>query len=165
MNLIFALLLLSSFTLSCDSLVPSAIRRHKRSNNNSDFQHQPQRREILRSAAVGGGLTLINYLALQLVLDTQTAHAVKHSNEALCGTGFFTNIAQYYCTEIGDISDEGKSRKLSVEETSSLDSLMNKLDLNDSRSSSSSSPSSYSSEGSGGNETGNRNDNQGSGGK
>lgn len=158
MNLILALLLLSSFTLLCDSLVPSNNSRHKRSNNNNAFQQQQQRREILRSAAVGGGLTLINYLAL-LVPTAQTAHAVKPSNEALCGTGFFTNIAQYYCTDIGDISDEGKSRMLSVEETSSLDSLMNKLDLNDSGSSSSSSFS----EGSGGNETGNRNDNQGRG--
>lgn len=160
MNLALAFFLLSSSTQICDSLVPSDIIRHNRSSNNNapQQQQQQQRREILRSAAVGSGLTLINYLAI-LLPTTQKAHAVKPSNEALCGTGFFTNIAQYYCTDIGDISDEGKSRKLSVEETSSLDSLMNKLDLGDSGTLLPSS----SSEGNGGNESsGNRNDDQGS---
>ena len=64
--------------------------------------------------------------------------ALKPNNEALCGTGFFTNIAQYKCTDIGDISDEGQSRKTTAEEESRLDGLMSKfgdLDLPSSSSS------------------------------
>ena len=58
------------------------------------------------------------------------AYAVKERNEVLCGTGFFTNIAQYVCTEIGDISDErGSGRALNQQELESTDSLMDKLSL------------------------------------
>ena len=120
-------LLLSSLTSLCHCLVPD--------NNGSRSKARKtlldsQRREMLQSAAWGISSTVL--------LLPKTAHAVKPANEALCGTGFFTNIAQYRCTDIGDISDEGKSRKLSQEETSSLDSLMGKFDL-DGRTSSSSS--------------------------
>ena len=65
-----------------------------------------------------------------MLLNSQTnqpALALKPNNEALCGTGFFTNIAQYKCTDIGDISDEGKSRKTTAEEDSRMDSLMSKF--------------------------------------
>ena len=57
------------------------------------------------------------------------ANAVEERNELLCGTGFFTNIYQYKCTEIGDIEKEGISRDLSSEELSSVSSLMEKLEL------------------------------------
>ena len=59
------------------------------------------------------------------------AHALKDRNEALCSTGFFTNIALYKCTEIGDISDEGKSRSLSNEQQGRLSSLMDKMGLDE----------------------------------
>lgn len=55
--------------------------------------------------------------------------ALQAKNEALCGTGFFTNIAQYKCTETGDISDEGKARALSSTEETSMESLMDKLGM------------------------------------
>jgi hypothetical protein len=55
------------------------------------------------------------------------ASALQERNEALCGTGFFTNIALYKCTEIGDISDEGKPRSLSTSEEGSMQSLMDKM--------------------------------------
>jgi len=64
-------------------------------------------------------------------LTAEPAAALQERNEALCGTGFFTNIAQYMCTEIGDISDEGKPRKVSAEEMGSMDSLMDKLGVSD----------------------------------
>ena len=57
------------------------------------------------------------------------AFALQEKNEALCGTGFFTNIWQYKCTEIGDIEDEGESKALSTNEESSIDSLMTKFNL------------------------------------
>ena len=55
--------------------------------------------------------------------------ALKERNEALCSTGFFTNIAQWYCTDIGDISDEGVGRSLSQVEENAADSLLNKIDF------------------------------------
>jgi hypothetical protein len=60
----------------------------------------------------------------------QPALALKERNEMLCATGFFTNIAQYMCTEIGDISDEGRSQTFDKEDKelgSILDSLMGKM--------------------------------------
>ena len=62
------------------------------------------------------------------------ANALEKRNEALCGTGFFTNIAQYKCTDIGDISEDGKATDLTNEEKSSVDSLMGKLGLDDEKS-------------------------------
>jgi hypothetical protein len=52
---------------------------------------------------------------------------VRHSgettrNEMLCGTGFFTNIWQYKCTDLGDIEDEGKIKAMKKE--AKMDSLM-----------------------------------------
>ena len=57
------------------------------------------------------------------------ANALQSKNEALCGTGFFTNIWQYKCTEIGDIEDEGDSKELSTFEESSINSLMSKFNF------------------------------------
>jgi hypothetical protein len=57
------------------------------------------------------------------------ALAVKPRNEMLCGTGFFTNIWQYKCTDLGDIEDEGKIKAMSAEEETKMDSLMGKLSM------------------------------------
>jgi hypothetical protein len=43
----------------------------------------------------------------------------------LCGTGFFTNIWQYKCTDLGDIEDEGKINV--YRRRGQMDSLMGKL--------------------------------------
>eukprot|EP00562_Extubocellulus_spinifer_P030437 CAMPEP_0178704334 /NCGR_PEP_ID=MMETSP0699-20121125/14120_1 /TAXON_ID=265572 /ORGANISM="Extubocellulus spinifer, Strain CCMP396" /LENGTH=178 /DNA_ID=CAMNT_0020351665 /DNA_START=180 /DNA_END=717 /DNA_ORIENTATION=+ len=77
------------------------------------------------SATAASASVLVSTAAL----SPNPAFALKPNNEALCGTGFFTNIAQYKCTDIGDISDEGRSRQMSSEEESKLDSLMGKFDL------------------------------------
>ena len=45
----------------------------------------------------------------------------------LCSTGFFENIGQWYCTPIGNISDEGKGSDLSKTQQDTADSLMSKL--------------------------------------
>ena len=68
------------------------------------------------------------------ISQAREANALEKRNEALCGTGFFTNIAQYKCTEIGDISGDGKAKEMSKEEESLSDSLMGKLALDDSAS-------------------------------
>ena len=52
----------------------------------------------------------------------------------LCGTGFFTNIAQYKCTEIGDISQDGKVKPLSASEEGSMESLLGKLGMEEAKS-------------------------------
>ena len=57
------------------------------------------------------------------------ANALEKRNEALCATGFFTNIAQYKCTEIGDIGGDGKAKQLTLDEEASANSLMGKLGL------------------------------------
>ena len=49
----------------------------------------------------------------------------------LCGTGFFTNVGAWYCTDIGNIGDEGSSKPLSKQEKSSVDSLMSKFNFED----------------------------------
>jgi hypothetical protein len=63
------------------------------------------------------------------MIGLPNAHALKEKNEALCGTGFFTNIGQWYCTDLGDISDEAASKGLSQNEKDSVDSLLSKFSL------------------------------------
>jgi hypothetical protein len=63
-----------------------------------------------------------------------SANALEKRNEALCATGFFVNIYQYKCTDIGDIEEDGKPKELSKEEDSSVNSLMGKLGLDESTS-------------------------------
>ena len=48
----------------------------------------------------------------------------------MCNTGFFTNVGAWYCTDIGNIGDEGKSKELSIEAMSTVDSLLSKFDIN-----------------------------------
>jgi hypothetical protein len=66
----------------------------------------------------------------------QPSIALTDKNDALCQTGFFTNIMQYRCTEIGDISDEGIAQDLTTDQVASTDALMSKLNVNSNSSSS-----------------------------
>lgn len=59
----------------------------------------------------------------------RSAWAVQERNEALCGTGFFTNFMEYRCTEIGDISDEGLPGGLSDSQSQRADALLSKFQL------------------------------------
>ena len=93
----------------------------KRDNENDDIPSSCLRRRSLFCQAI-------------MIVGTTTSfatnsHALTAKNEALCATGFFTNIAQYRCTDIGDISDEGKSKNLSTNQEMATDSLLSKLDL------------------------------------
>mmetsp|Transcript_16899 Transcript_16899/g.48553 ORF Transcript_16899/g.48553 Transcript_16899/m.48553 type:complete len:155 (-) Transcript_16899:139-603(-) len=111
-----ALLLVACACVSVQSLVPETKPAAARSE-------QLSRRGLIRGLSAAA-------LAGNVLLNSQTnrpAFALKPNNDALCGTGFFTNIAQYKCTDIGDISDEGQSRKTTAEEDSRMDSLMSKL--------------------------------------
>jgi len=82
------------------------------------------RRSLLRALS---SLTVSGNLLLNARGTNRPALALRPNNEALCGTGFFTNIAQYKCTDIGDISDEGRSRGTTAEEDGRLDGLMAKF--------------------------------------
>lgn len=62
-------------------------------------------------------------------IATPATYALQERNEALCGTGFFTNIWQYKCTDLGDIEDEGKAKELSDEDQGTVDSLLAKLNF------------------------------------
>jgi len=65
-------------------------------------------------------------------LTPTRANAIQERNEVLCKTGFFTNIGQWYCTDIGNIADEGKSGELSKTQDKTADSLMSKVGLGES---------------------------------
>jgi hypothetical protein len=69
------------------------------------------------------------FTSVGLMGGANEAQAVKPRNEMLCGTGFFTNIWQYKCTDLGDIEDEGKIKAMSAEEETKMDSLMGKLSM------------------------------------
>ena len=69
------------------------------------------------------------FTSVGLMGGANEVQAVKPRNEMLCGTGFFTNIWQYKCTDLGDIEDEGKIKAMSIEEESKTDSLMGKLSM------------------------------------
>jgi hypothetical protein len=95
---------------------------------------QPESSDKDRTSSVTSRRTIIRTLSaatLMLVQGSHPAMALKDRNEALCGTGFFTNIALYKCTEIGDISDEGKSQPLSSTEEGSMQSLLSKMGMED----------------------------------
>lgn len=59
------------------------------------------------------------------------AYALKEKNAVLCNTGFFTNVGAWYCTDIGNIGDEGQVKPLSKNDEASVDSLMSKFDFDD----------------------------------
>lgn len=83
----------------------------------------PSSRRSVIASSIGAGLGFLGVPSM--------AHAVKERNEALCGTGFFTNIWQYKCTDIGDIADEGVPKDLSSSEQGATESLMSKFNLGD----------------------------------
>mmetsp|Transcript_42591 Transcript_42591/g.51131 ORF Transcript_42591/g.51131 Transcript_42591/m.51131 type:complete len:171 (-) Transcript_42591:39-551(-) len=89
-------------------------------------------------------LVTVPSLNLSTLSLPTVANALKERNEALCGTGFFTNIAQYMCTEIGNIADEGSSKGLSSSQDGTVDSLMSKLMIPDSEKKLNESPTSQS---------------------
>jgi hypothetical protein len=83
----------------------------------------PSSRRSFVASSIGAGLGILGVPSM--------ANAVKERNEALCGTGFFTNIWQYKCTDIGDIADEGVPKDLSSSEQGATESLMSKFNLGD----------------------------------
>lgn len=68
------------------------------------------------------------FVLVSSLLLPASAKALKPRNEALCGTGFFENIWQFKCTELGDIEDEGKATGFAQsDDQRTADSLLSKL--------------------------------------
>lgn len=68
--------------------------------------------------------------AIVNIVTAQPSWAIKPRNEALCGTGLFTNFLEYRCTDLGDISDEGQKTSFSSSnDAGTADSLLSKLNL------------------------------------
>lgn len=78
-------------------------------------------------ALLGRQLALPTVIVVAAMIPTQPASALQERNEALCNTGFFTNVGAWYCTDIGNIGDEGKPQPMSGGEEASIDSLMGKF--------------------------------------
>lgn len=71
------------FYLILLSLLPSVASL---SQKNTDFRRSESRRNAL--------IQSLQTIAFASVVDTKPALALKERNEALCGTGFFTNIGK-----------------------------------------------------------------------
>lgn len=107
-------------------LVGSASALSQRTSENGGANNSISRPSSARRSFVATGAASLAFLTAGLPLP---AKAVKPRNEALCGTGFYTNIWQYRCTDLGDISDEGLVKDLSAAEATAADGLMSKLSL------------------------------------
>lgn len=85
--------------------------------------YNTSRRKMFQSISVfvAGSMGLMNH--------QEAAWAAQPRNEALCKTGFFTNIAQRMCTDIGDITEDGLSKDLTKSELGVTEGLLGKLNL------------------------------------
>lgn len=84
-----------------------------------------------RRTFVTNTLAIFTSTCVTTICTTNQAQALQERNEALCGTGFFEHFNEFKCTPIGDISDEGNTKKLSDNEVERVDSLMGKLGMMD----------------------------------
>jgi hypothetical protein len=128
--ILFTMLLLIVMIISLDyttGLSQASKSSSTPTRENARFESSPslRRRQLLVKQSASTFAFLLS--------TTSPALALQEKNEALCNTGFFTNIWQYKCTDLGDIEDEGKSRKLSSSEESATESLMSKLMMDETR--------------------------------
>jgi len=97
---------------------------HQNIHLESNFLNSKSRRNFFEKIPI----TLIGSIGM-LTFNGKGAYATQPRNDALCATGFFTNIAQRMCTEIGDITEDGLRTSLTDKQTGITDSLLGKLDL------------------------------------
>ena len=123
-------LLLASLSLSASFRLPQQVERKVAVPSSECNVQQSLNRVIIASTlAVLGWCGDDNNHRLNLY--PPPAYALQERNKVLCGTGFFTNVGAWYCTDIGNIGDEGSSKPLSKQEASSVDSLMSKFNFKD----------------------------------
>ncbi len=105
------------------------IQSNELSSTNSNTNQPSSRRSFLSAAPT---LSFVPMAISTVLTNNPTpAQALKPKNDALCGTGFFEHIYEYKCTAIGDIEDEGKTKKMNSNEIGITDSLMGKLNISD----------------------------------
>ena len=123
------LLLLASLSLSASFRLPQHVERKVvSSSRHDDDQLQPLNRVIIAST-----LAILGFCGNHhLNLNPPPAYALQERNEVLCNTGFFTNVGAWYCTDIGNIGDEGTSKPLTKQDEVSVDSLMSKFNFEES---------------------------------
>jgi hypothetical protein len=114
-----AALLLITFASLCSQTVSMVVNRHQSSSKTPSICSSKRRALLFFGAAS------------TFLVVPPPAQAIQERNELLCGTGFFTNIGQWYCTDLGNIADEGNPGELSKQQDKTADSLMDKLGLSD----------------------------------
>lgn len=97
-----------------------------RPDGSGGTQHDLKRITIAATLAI---VPFLGWRAHDPIMAPPPAHALQEKNEVLCSTGFFTNVGAWYCTDIGNIGDEGKPKPLSGDAETSVDLLMGKFDL------------------------------------
>eukprot|EP00571_Detonula_confervacea_P011793 CAMPEP_0172298952 /NCGR_PEP_ID=MMETSP1058-20130122/1368_1 /TAXON_ID=83371 /ORGANISM="Detonula confervacea, Strain CCMP 353" /LENGTH=191 /DNA_ID=CAMNT_0013008247 /DNA_START=29 /DNA_END=604 /DNA_ORIENTATION=- len=128
----------TSFTPSLQTIFPSISRSSHHTiitaaaaASSDDGNIDPRRKQ--KRLIIASALAIVPFLGWNTqnptIISPQPANALQEKNEALCNTGFFTNIGAWYCTDIGNIGDEGKAKPMSGQSEASLDSLMSKFDL------------------------------------
>ena len=126
----------ASFKPPCRDVVSFSRPSHRGSailaalDDDNNDRHRDYKRFIIASA-----FAIVPYFGWDpqstIMVIPPAAHALQEKNEVLCNTGFFTNVGAWYCTDIGNIGDEGKSKALSDEANASVDSLMSKFGFDD----------------------------------
>lgn len=129
--LISLLLSIAENVLSFQVAVPSFVVTSERNAFSSIINMKKDENDDLSSPSLATLFTstVVATTLLFSVSTVEPAYALKPRNEALCSTGFFTNIAQRMCTDLGDITDEGYVRELSDTQSSTADSLLSKFNL------------------------------------
>ena len=127
----------ASFKHSCHdaSSAPRPPRRGHALLAASDGDHNQHCHRDIERFIIASAFAIIPWFGWDIlsanVAMPPAAHALQERNEVLCNTGFFTNVGAWYCTDIGNIGDEGKSTALSNEAEARVDSLMSKFDFDD----------------------------------
>ena len=125
-----SILLLASLSLSASFRLPQHVER-KVAVPSSEYEVQ----QSLNRVMIASTLAVLGWCGddnnHHLNLNPPPAYALQERNEVLCGTGFFTNVGAWYCTDIGNIGDEGSAKPMSKQEASSVDSLMSKFNFED----------------------------------
>jgi hypothetical protein len=95
--------------------------------NNNNNHHRDQNRFIIASIFAYLGLDPQSpIMALPLV-----AYALQEKTRCYATLVYFTSVGAWYCTNIRNIGDKGKSKALSDKSNTRVDLLMSKFDFDD----------------------------------
>ena len=124
-SLPLVLLIISSLSIS------TAFNVEKKASITVDHLKKSFNRVLVASTVAILGWSGVGDINHVVIHHPPPAYALKEKNEVLCNTGFFTNVGAWYCTDIGNIGDEGQVKPLSKNDEASVDSLMSKFNFDD----------------------------------